>query len=96
MKIKSETKVKVALGAGAYLLVDHGVGVIIKNSAGDTKQYGLLTRLSILAAKMAISGMAAEYAYNKVSKRNFNKDVDRACELLEDEVKAMKEKYDIV
>ena len=45
---------------------------------------------------MAVSGMAAEYAYNKVSKRNFNKDVDKACELLEDEVKAMKEKYDIV
>lgn len=96
MKIKKETQVKVALGAGAYLLVDHGVGVIIKNSVGDTKQYGLLTRLSIFAAKMAISGMAAEYAYNKVSKRNFNKDVDKACELLEDEVKAMKEKYDIV
>jgi hypothetical protein len=96
MKIKSETQVKVALGAWAYLLVDHGVGVIIKNSVGDTKQYGLLTRLSIFAAKMTISGMAAEYAYNKVSKRNFNKDVDRACELLEDEVKAMKEKYDIV
>lgn len=96
MKIKKETQLKVALGVGAYLLVDNGVGVIIKSSVGDTKQYGLLTRLSIFAAKMAISGMAAEYAYNKASKRNFNKDVDKAYELLEDEINAMKEKYSIV
>ena len=95
IEVKIDT-VKIGLGLGAYLLVDRGVNTIIKEAIGDTSHHGLLTKLSIFMAKATISGMAAEYAYNKISNRNFNNDVDKAMELLEEEVKSMKAKYDIV
>lgn len=95
IEIKANT-LKIGLGLGAYALVDHGVNTIIKKSIGDTSHHSLVTKLSIFMAKATISSMAAEYAYHKISKRNFNDDVDKAMNVLEEEVKSMKAKYDIV
>nr|DAV57788.1 MAG TPA: hypothetical protein [Caudoviricetes sp.] len=95
IEIKANT-LKIGLGLGAYALVDHGVNTIIKESIGDTSHHSLVTKLSIFMAKATISSMAAEYAYHKISKRNFNDDVDKAMNVLEEEVKSMKAKYDIV
>lgn len=95
IEIKANT-LKIGLGLGAYALVDHGVNTIIKESIGDISHHSLVTKLSIFMAKATISSMAAEYAYHKISKRNFNDDVDKAMNVLEEEVKSMKAKYDIV